>query len=297
MKKLLFILLIGCAGEAILLSETGAVFAFFCDKEDCFELLKNWTGSGEINCAFYHVSNEQGDYLLNNGGLVVDEEHPLRGAVIEAGSGLMHNKFCVINRTFVWTGSWNPSQGKSMPNNVVLVESRVLAKAYLDEFEELKSGVFHGGKPSGARVALNGALAETFFCPEDKCQEKVIEILNSAKSSIHFMAFSFTDDKIGALLERKAGEGVDVRGVFDPRMDKYSEYSRLKNQSVVSKVHHKVFVIDGRTVITGSANPTGNGYKRNDENILILRDERIAAVFEEEFVLLTLSIRASSKAS
>ena len=48
-------------------------------------------------------------------------------------------------------------------------------------------------------------------------------------------------------------------------------------------MHHKVFIIDGKTVITGSFNPTEGGDKRNDENILIIRDEGIAQKFREEF--------------
>ncbi|PIZ50622.1 hypothetical protein COY27_06455 [Candidatus Woesearchaeota archaeon CG_4_10_14_0_2_um_filter_33_13] len=49
-------------------------------------------------------------------------------------------------------------------------------------------------------------------------------------------------------------------------------------------MHHKVFIIDNRTVITGSYNPTGGGDKSNDENILIVEDEEIAGRFVEEFI-------------
>lgn len=48
-------------------------------------------------------------------------------------------------------------------------------------------------------------------------------------------------------------------------------------------MHHKVFIIDEKTVITGSFNPSNNGDKGNDENILIIGSEEIAGMFEEEF--------------
>ncbi|MBI1969670.1 phospholipase, partial [Candidatus Woesearchaeota archaeon] len=51
--------------------------------------------------------------------------------------------------------------------------------------------------------------------------------------------------------------------------------------------HQKVFNIDGKTVITGSFNPTKNGDTRNDENLLIIHDQNIAEKFEEEFAQLT----------
>jgi phosphatidylserine/phosphatidylglycerophosphate/cardiolipin synthase-like enzyme len=48
-------------------------------------------------------------------------------------------------------------------------------------------------------------------------------------------------------------------------------------------MHHKVFIIDGKTVITGSMNPTAGGNERNDENVLIIEDEGIAGLYLEEF--------------
>ena len=48
-------------------------------------------------------------------------------------------------------------------------------------------------------------------------------------------------------------------------------------------MHHKAFIIDKKTVVTGSFNPTANGDKHNDENLIIIEDEEIAGQFVEEF--------------
>jgi phosphatidylserine/phosphatidylglycerophosphate/cardiolipin synthase-like enzyme len=48
-------------------------------------------------------------------------------------------------------------------------------------------------------------------------------------------------------------------------------------------MHHKVFIIDNKTVITGSYNPTKNANERNDENILIIHDKKIAEKYLKEF--------------
>ena len=45
----------------------------------------------------------------------------------------------------------------------------------------------------------------------------------------------------------------------------------------------KVFIIDESTVIFGSYNPSKNGNERNDENLLIIHDERLAEAFSVEF--------------
>lgn len=269
--------------------ETGSIEAFLCDQVDCRQVfLEKTDNATSLDCAFYHANEPFFEILeARKARLVVDEEHPLSGAVVESGSGLMHNKFCVIDNEYVWTGSWNPAQEMTIPNNVVFVQSKTLAKAYQLEFDELYSGVFHGGDSAPGIVKLNGNLVEAYFCPEDNCQAHVFNVLRKAKNSIHFMTYSFTDDDIGSLLVEKMNNGVEVKGVFDPRKDKYSEYDKLKDVSKVAKVHHKVFIVDGSTVITGSYNPTKNGDEKNDENLMIIYDADFAQKFEQEFARLS----------
>ena len=220
--------------------------------------------------------------LLTDARVVIDGRNPRDGFIVESGPGLMHNKFCIINGKYVWTGSWNPSQGMSIANNVVLVKSATVVSAYQEEFDELYRGNFHGGKSSPAKVYLNGQLMEMYFCPEDRCKEHVMDVLDSTKESIHFMTFVFTDDDIAELLLKKADE-IEVRGVFGQDDGKYGEFQTLEQFSVKIPIHHKVFIVDGTTVITGSYNPSKNGNTRNDENVMILRDSNIAQQFEKEF--------------
>jgi phosphatidylserine/phosphatidylglycerophosphate/cardiolipin synthase-like enzyme len=44
-----------------------------------------------------------------------------------------------------------------------------------------------------------------------------------------------------------------------------------------------VFIIDNSTVVSGSYNPTSAGTSRNDENIIIIHDKRVAEKFVAEF--------------
>lgn len=284
----LLFLLTGCISGlfSAIPEEEGTIEVFFCDKVDCLEVFKSRVISTDsISCALYHADSKFMNALKDkNVRFVFDEDHAFEKGIVESGSGLMHNKFCVWD-DFVWTGSWNPSQGMSIANNVILIQSKTLANAYLKEFDELYSGTFHKGKSSPGIVKLNGNIVEAYFCPEDNCKEQVLRMLKSAKSSVHFMTFSFTDDDIGNLLIDKMSYGIEVKGVFDPRKDKYSEFEKLSSFSKISKLHHKVFIIDNHTVITGSYNPSKNANERNDENIVIIRDESVAQLFEEEFSL------------
>ena len=46
---------------------------------------------------------------------------------------------------------------------------------------------------------------------------------------------------------------------------------------------HKVAIIDGKIVITGSYNWTWSAEKRNDENVLVLMSRSLAEKYEKEF--------------
>jgi len=50
-------------------------------------------------------------------------------------------------------------------------------------------------------------------------------------------------------------------------------------------MHHKVFIIDEKIVITGSFNPSKNADTKNDENILVIENTELASKFLEEFDL------------
>src|SRR5439155_4517724 len=120
----------------------------------------------------------------------------------------------------------------------------------------------------------------------------IVDHLKQAKQSIHFLAFSFTSDLIGAAVLERAKAGVQVAGVFETTGSetKFSEFGRMKQAGLdvlqdgnPYVMHHKVFVIDGREVLFGSFNFSDNADKDNDENLLIVDDPTLAQAFEAEF--------------
>ena len=107
------------------------------------------------------------------------------------------------------------------------------------------------------------------------------------------MAFSFTHDDIGnKVIEKAQKDGVKVSGVFEKRGSgtQYSELGKMKAAGLDVKVdgnkyvlHHKVFVIDEKTVITGSHNFSASAEKKNDENLIIIEDPNIARLYMQEY--------------
>jgi phosphatidylserine/phosphatidylglycerophosphate/cardiolipin synthase-like enzyme len=222
------------------------------------------------------------------------------GIVVVAGNphAIMHNKFVILDRAAVWTGSWNFTENDAYRynNNGIAIQSVELARNYTATFEKMFNDKKFGGarKPGGTtpRLTIDGSAVENYFAPEDKVAAKIIARLKKAARTIEFMAFSFTHDEMGDALLERAQAGVQVRGVFETTGSetRFSEFERLKKAGLDVMqdgnpylMHHKVFIIDGRTVILGSFNFSANANESNDENVLIIDDLALAQQFQAEF--------------
>jgi phosphatidylserine/phosphatidylglycerophosphate/cardiolipin synthase-like enzyme len=226
---------------------------------------------------------------LDGAGIPIVEDH--RGAI-------MHDKFVIIDREIVWTGSWNLSVNCTYRNNnnAARIVSARLAENYRAEFEEMFTDkAFGPGSPSNTphpQLTVDNIPMENYFAPEDHVADKIVTLLKGAKRSIRFMAFSFTDDRIGKVVRDKAKAGLIVQGVFEARGSdtEYSEYGQMRRAGLdvltdgnPYTMHHKVFILDDETVLMGSFNFTQSADESNDENLLVIHDPAIAALYQAEF--------------
>ena len=108
-----------------------------------------------------------------------------------------------------------------------------------------------------------------------------------------FTVYSFTDDDLEMALIEAENSGLDVAGVMDKAQalsNTGGEYQNLL-ESVIDvrldgnprSMHHKVLIIDGQIVVTGSYNFSKSAKTRNDENTLILHSPEIAELYLDEF--------------
>lgn len=240
-------------------------------------------------------------------GIVADED-PGRGqfAMLEKdgieikddGRGaLMHNKFWIFDREIVWTGSTNVTESAifKQDNNVIVIHSPELAEIYEREFDEMWAGKFGPRSPSTVdqqSVVIDGIPIQTLFASEDKVVSHIVPYLKNAQSSIRFLAFSFTHDDMGKAMLDRYKAGVDVAGVFE-KTGSSTEYSELgpmycagmpvRRDENPSFLHHKVIIVDDHIVITGSLNFSDNADESNDENVIIVDNAEIAALYVKEF--------------
>lgn len=243
--------------------------------------------------------------------MVVDDEHVLEddrstiGTLIDAGvpvvddsrTGFMHNKFMVIDGSTVLTGSMNFTMNGSYRNNnnVLVLRSRRAAETYTAKFEEMFiDRVFSRSRSESHRASfhLDGVPIDILFSPEDDVTGALLNLIDSAQSHIRVMAFSFTLDVLGEALLRRSQEDIEVKAIFELRGSRteFSVLPMLYCAGLIARqdgnpftFHHKVFIIDDHTVATGSFNFSANATRNNDENMVIIRDPALAALYIEEF--------------
>ncbi|HZU86712.1 MAG TPA: phospholipase D-like domain-containing protein [Anaerolineaceae bacterium] len=211
-------------------------------------------------------------------------------------SGLMHDKLVIIDSKVLYMGSWNLSYNDTFRNNnnLLRITNPVLISNYQAKFDEMfVTRKFGTRSKVGAKepdFKIGTIRVQNYFSPRDKVMEKLVGLVSGAKKSVHFYAFTYTHvDLSNAMIER-AKAGVDVQGVIEDRGASQGALpalfcAKLKVNTDGNKntMHHKVIIIDGEIVITGSFNFTQSADKSNDDNVLIIYSKSVANVYEDEF--------------
>ena len=149
--------------------------------------------------------------------------------------------------------------------------------------------------------------------PWEKSSNGLIDrTLANARKSVNLALFVFSAQRLVNTLEYKSLGGVSLRVLIDPSFA-YRSYSEGLDMMGVAlldncqfeaenrpwqkpiatmgvpqlqegdRLHHKFGVVDGKIVITGSHNWTEAANYGNDEALLVIESETVAAHFEREF--------------
>jgi phosphatidylserine/phosphatidylglycerophosphate/cardiolipin synthase-like enzyme len=130
------------------------------------------------------------------------------------------------------------------------------------------------------------------FSPDGGCTDSIEAAAAAAKNRIYVQAYVLTSTRIATALVKAKNRGVSVEVILDNKGSKIngSKYAWLLTNGVKVVLdkshpiaHNKIFVIDGRQVITGSFNFTEQAEARNAENLMEVNDERIAKAYEENW--------------
>ncbi|MBI5476815.1 MAG: T9SS type A sorting domain-containing protein [Ignavibacteriales bacterium] len=233
------------------------------------------------------------------------------------GSGLQHNKFIVIDykggapeSVWVWTGSWNLTDPGTTSDrqNAIEFQDVALAGAYTVEFEEMwgsntltpNSSVsrFSARKTNNTphKFIIGGKNVECYFSPSDRTTVQIGKTLGKAEHSINAALLTFTRQDLADSIIHKKNAGKIARVVMDNNTDTGNQYAYLQSNGVdvllkggSGLLHHKYAIVDAEVLsgsaytVTGSHNWSNSAETKNDENTVIVKDDRIANLYLQEF--------------
>ncbi len=209
---------------------------------------------------------------------------------------IFHQKFMIRDydrkshsTSAVLTGSTNFTHTGTHKNynHIVIFNDYRICKAYLMEFNEIRSGNFGELNLRKNNIPttynLNHVPVRILFSPDDSPELEIVKQMLKCRRHLDFSIFTFSassgiDDAMAIL--RAAGR--DVRGVFDAGQGKrdWAATHWLHNAGIkvyfprkepgFGKLHHKMMVIDDDIVVGGSFNYTAPANDYNDENIFVI---------------------------
>ena len=237
-----------------------------------------------------------------------------------SGTGIMHNKFIIIDpddvdNAWVWTGSmnWTDNNMYNDFNNIIIFQDQSLARGYRLEFEEIwggsgaqpgvPSGVFGAAKSNNTPlqyvIGPNNIMVESYFSPTDNANGAIIKTMQTTDANLDYAVLAFTRQDIAdAIIAEDDLFLVLVRGIIEQTSDPASEYTYLQtagqdvqsHEGISYDMHHKYLIVDHSTldsdptVLTGSHNWSSAAQTTNDENTVVVHDARVANLFLQEFM-------------
>jgi phosphatidylserine/phosphatidylglycerophosphate/cardiolipin synthase-like enzyme len=233
-------------------------------------------------------------------------------------TGIMHDKYMILDGMAVWTGSANLTTGSSSNNveNTLMILSSDLAADYESDFNQMFAGKFGLTKTTATprpTVSVPDGMGgqtriDAFFSGEDAAAEfqALAALVASAQASVQFFAYEFKESNVSQplvdALAQAAQSGIYVQGLFDQSTSVQQGMNSQTAGDLAAAgastilwnpqygfTHSKVFVIDGTTVELGSFNYTQQASGQsstdsNDENFLIVHNNAaIAGAYQADF--------------
>jgi phosphatidylserine/phosphatidylglycerophosphate/cardiolipin synthase-like enzyme len=254
----------------------------------------------------------------NTGMTTLNPNIPTIGSPSSSQYGIMHNKFMVIDinhpdtsKTIVFSGScnWTEQQLVNDYNNIVFIQSKQVAQAFLTEFNEMWGSMGMQPDPINSKFGpyktnntqhvftVDGKQLEVYFSPSDQTESHLLDIISSANTNLNFGVYAFTRTSIADSIIAAYNRGVYVAGILDNFSSSYAPKSMmapyLMNQLLTFTLtyvyHHKFVIADAcnnasdPTVGSGSHNWSLSAETKNDENFVVFHDAAITNQFYQSF--------------
>jgi len=134
---------------------------------------------------------------------------------------------------------------------------------------------------------------QVFFTPWDNAEQAIIDAIDSAKHSIYIQAYVWTSKPLTQAVLEARKRGVAIHVLCDKNQMMSSKSSQIptlvkvgitvKLEVKYQSAHNKVIIIDyntsNATLLTGSYNFSYSAQNKNAENLLVIRDAKLAKAY------------------
>ncbi|MFO0724180.1 MAG: phospholipase D-like domain-containing protein [Myxococcota bacterium] len=218
--------------------------------------------------------------------------HPRVAIVDDARAAYMHDKFVVADGRMVWVSSANFTREAFCveSNDGIVVTTSSITQAYEARFQQMFAD--HRFGPTMRTPPVSRTPYTVYFGPESPLDtpstwfNDLVTAIDTASVSVDFLTFAWTRTEVSDAMLRAARRGIPVRGVVPALYKGEAPTQALLAAQLpvrVGEVHDKLLIVDGKTVLTGSANWSENSWA-NDENVLRIEDRGIAAQYTAGFL-------------
>ncbi len=251
----------------------------FGTLEVIYELLKD---SGAASLAALSVDDPEVVSILSAKKRWIITEYPSPlGGKTDTSEGLFHAKFAILDDVVIF-GSMNFTERSLREdlNDAIVFEERCA----VEFFSSLMDSLWYG---LPIPRSWKCSFGEFHVSPVEDLERVVMRLLEDAKERVEIAVYAFTDMNVFGALKYLTSKGIRVRIAVD-------EWSRnwiLKHPTGPLEVkviegrtlHHKFMIVDGKVLITGSANFTESAFRKNLEVVFVSRDGDIIRAYEEIF--------------
>lgn len=121
----------------------------------------------------------------------------------------------------------------------------------------------------------------------DNLRDVYVNAIEQARQSVLMIVYSLSDTQVIAALNRKSEQGLDVHVICDARASPYADRKlgtkvHLMRRFGDGLMHLKILVVDGKEVLLGSANMTGESLRMHGNLVMALESPDIAAMVKEK---------------
>lgn len=259
----------------------------------------------------------------NNSGVTALNSCILKETSPSTASGITHDKVVIIDvnyadstKAFVISGSpdWDLAMQWDDYNNIIVFQSKQLARAYTSEFNIMwgdtshtsaantsaaKFGSAKGSWGSQHTFNIGGSNVDLYFSPTDGVESIIESTIGTANNDLYCGMFTFTETNPANDIVTQKNAGATAYAILDNYSSgTYTPYTTILPTGLGadfvgytgSYMYHNKFLIvnpsapcDDPKVLTGSHNWTSSANSSNDENTVIVHNDTIARFYLQSF--------------